>query len=159
MESGNDGKKRCKKQKDEEDKVSKRLWPSFRQSNQSVEETSNRSEASLSLLDNHESLVRIEEEQNVDKITENNVLPPDLEKLEGNEISNIPMPDVIKQHDLGVISFCGRGKPVIPESIRTEMTNPGSKHFQNMEGPFFPIKNRSMNKSWFHKKLGDGRGE
>ena len=39
------------------------------------------------------------------------------------------------------------------------MTNPGSKHFQNMEGPFFPIKNRSTNKSWFYRKLGDGRGE
>ena len=75
--------KRRKKQKDEEDKVSKRFGPYFRQSNQSVEETSNRPEASLSLLDNHESLVRTEEEQNVDNITEDNVLPPDLEKIGG----------------------------------------------------------------------------
>ena len=114
--------KRRKNQKDEEDKVSKRFWPYFRQSNQSVEETSNRSEASLSLLDNHESLVRTEEGQNVDTITEDNVLPPCLEKLEDSEIPNITMPDVIKQHDLGVIwgSFNDRGKPVIPESIRTE---------------------------------------
>ena len=28
-----------------------------------------------------------------------------------------------------------------------------------MEGPFFPIKNRSMNKSWYYRKLGDGREE
>ena len=39
------------------------------------------------------------------------------------------------------------------------MTNLGSKHFQNMEGPFLPIKNRSLNKSWFYRKLVDGRGE
>ena len=39
------------------------------------------------------------------------------------------------------------------------MTNLGSKHFQNMAGMFFPIKNCSMNKSWFFWKLGDGRGE
>ena len=81
--------------------------------------------------------MRTEEEQNVDTITEDNVLPSDLEKLEASEIPNITIPDVIKQHDLGVISFNDRGKPVIPESIRTEMTNLGFKHFQNMEGPFF----------------------
>ena len=100
-----------------------------------------------------------EEEQNDDTITEDNVLPPDLEKMEASEIPNITMPDVIKQHYLGVISLNDRGKPVIPESIRTDMTNLGTKHFQNMEGPFFPIKNRSMNKSWFHRELGDGRGD
>ena len=54
-------------------------------------------------MDNHESLVRTEEEQNVDTITEDNVLPPGLEKLEASEIPNITMPDIIKQHDLGVI--------------------------------------------------------
>ena len=129
--------KKTQEPKDEEDKVSQRFWPYFRQSNQSVEETGNRSEASLSLLDNHESLVRTEEEQNVDTITEDNVLPPDLEKLKASEIPNITMPGVIKQHDLGVKSFNDRGKPVISESIRTEMTNLGSKQFENMEGLFF----------------------
>ena len=70
------------------------------------------------------------------------------------------VPEVIEQHDIGLLKFDkDTGKEILPYALRTEIIKLGSKYFQNSEGPFLPTNNRSMNKTWFKRKLGNGRGE
>ena len=69
------------------------------------------------------------------------------------------IPEVIKQHDIGLLHFDKKtGKSILSDGLKTEIIKMGSKYFQNTEGPFLPTNNRCMNKSWFKKKLGN-RGE
>lgn len=70
------------------------------------------------------------------------------------------IPEVIKQHDIGLLKFDkNTGKAILSDALRTEIIKLGSKYFQNSEGPFRPTNNRSMNKTWFMRKLGNGLGE
>ncbi|XP_053156027.1 zinc finger MYM-type protein 5-like isoform X3 [Hemicordylus capensis] len=69
-------------------------------------------------------------------------------------------PEVIERHDIGLLQFDqDTGRPIIPDTLRTEMIKLGAKFFQNSEGPFLPTRNRAMNKTWFRKRLGSGHGE
>lgn len=43
--------------------------------------------------------------------------------------------------------------------MRTEIIKLGLKYFQNDEGPFLSTNNRSMNKTWFKRKLGNDHGQ
>ncbi|XP_053101872.1 uncharacterized protein LOC128323177 [Hemicordylus capensis] len=70
------------------------------------------------------------------------------------------MPEVIDQHDIGLLQFDkDTGRPILPDTLRTEIIKLCSKYFQNTEGLFLPTNNRAMNKTWFRKRLGSGRGE
>ncbi|XP_072179742.1 zinc finger MYM-type protein 1-like [Diadema setosum] len=69
-------------------------------------------------------------------------------------------PAVIEEHDIGLLEFDkGSGKPVVSDALRTEIVKLGSQYFQNSDGPFLPTNNRSMNKTLFKRKLGNGQGE
>ncbi|XP_053146859.1 uncharacterized protein LOC128342856 isoform X2 [Hemicordylus capensis] len=68
--------------------------------------------------------------------------------------------EVIERHDIGLLQFDqDTRRPILPDTLRTEMIKLGAKYFQNSEGPFLPTKNRAMNKTWFRERLGSGRGE
>lgn len=88
--------------------------------------------------------------------------PDDAEpgELDGVEEPQTVLPEVIEQHDIGLLKFDKKsGKAILPDALRTKIIKLGSKYFQNSEGPFLPTNNRSMNKTWFKRKLGNGRGE
>ena len=58
------------------------------------------------------------------------------------------IPQVIEQHDIGLVTFDkNTGKAILTDALRTEIIKLGSKYFQNMEGPFLPTNNHSMNKT------------
>ncbi|RLU24240.1 hypothetical protein DMN91_004450 [Ooceraea biroi] len=82
-----------------------------------------------------------------------------IDELEPSELKpTTVIPEVIEQHDIGFLKFDkNTGKPLLSDSLRTEIIRLGAKYFQNSEGPFAPTNNRSMNKNWFKRKLGDGR--
>ncbi|XP_072172633.1 zinc finger MYM-type protein 1-like [Diadema setosum] len=78
----------------------------------------------------------------------------------GANLSDSITPAVIEEHDIGLLEFDkGSGKPVVSDALRTEIVKLGSQYFQNSDGPFLPTNNRSMNKTWFKRKLGNGQGE
>ncbi|KAK4871923.1 hypothetical protein RN001_016047 [Aquatica leii] len=79
---------------------------------------------------------------------------------ENVHIIKCPIPKIIEEHDIGFLMFSEEtGKAIITDPLRLEIIKHGFKHFQNIEGPFLPTNNRSMNKTWFFKKLGNGHGE
>ncbi|RLU18344.1 hypothetical protein DMN91_008701 [Ooceraea biroi] len=84
-----------------------------------------------------------------------------IDELEPSELKpTTVIPEVIEQHDIGFLKFDkNTGKPLLSDSLRTKIIRLSAKYFQNSEGPFAPTNNRSMNKNWFKRKLGDGRGE
>ncbi|XP_047122501.1 uncharacterized protein LOC124805983 [Hydra vulgaris] len=51
------------------------------------------------------------------------------------------------------------GKAIITVPLRIKIIKHGFNHFQNIEGPFLPTNNLSMNKTWFFKILGIGHGK
>ena len=66
---------------------------------------------------------------------------------------------VIEQHDIGLLKFDkDTGKAILDYALITEIIL-GSKYFQDRVGLFLLTHNRSMNKTWFKRKLGNGRGE
>ncbi|GBL80116.1 hypothetical protein AVEN_29110-1 [Araneus ventricosus] len=70
------------------------------------------------------------------------------------------LPKAIEKHDIGLLKFdTDTAKPVILDSLRLQILKLGSIYFKNREAPFLPKNNRSMNKSWFKRKLGNGCGE
>lgn len=82
------------------------------------------------------------------------ILPQEVEETRNKFLK------VVEQHDIGLLTFDkDTGKPLVSDALRTELVKLGSKHFQNSEGPFLPTNNRSMNKTWFKRKLGNGCGE
>ncbi|KAL3192982.1 hypothetical protein MRX96_058488 [Rhipicephalus microplus] len=83
-----------------------------------------------------------------------------LSKLDSTKHPQPIISELVQKHDLGLLKFdTGTGKAVVSDAVRTEIVKLGAMYFQNREGPFLPTNNRSMTKSWFKKKLGDGRGE
>lgn len=67
---------------------------------------------------------------------------------------------VITEHDIGLLKFNkDTGRAIIDHALRTEIIKLGPRYFQNSDGPFLPTDNRSMTKSWFKRRLGNGRGE
>ncbi|KAK4884107.1 hypothetical protein RN001_000378 [Aquatica leii] len=79
---------------------------------------------------------------------------------ENVQIIKCPIPKIIEEHDIRFLMFSEEtGKAIITDPLRIEIIKHGFKHFQNIEGPFLPTNNRSMNKTWFFKKLGNGHGE
>lgn len=98
----------------------------------------------------------------IDEILPDEIEPDDTEpsELDGVKEPRTVIPEVIEQHDIGLLKFDkDTGKAILPDALRTEIIKLGSKYFQNSEGPFLPTNNRSMNKTWFKRKLGNGRGE
>ncbi|KAK4871993.1 hypothetical protein RN001_016117 [Aquatica leii] len=76
---------------------------------------------------------------------------------ENVQIIKCPIPKIIEEHDIGFLMFSEEtGKAIITDPLRIEIIKHGFKHFQNIEGPFLPTNNRSMNKTWFFNKLGNG---
>ncbi|KAL3179499.1 hypothetical protein MRX96_007750 [Rhipicephalus microplus] len=106
--------------------------------------------------------IAVEEEDNGTDIGLRLVEPVAL-KLSKLDSTKHPQPiisELVQKHDLGLLKFdTGTGKAVVSDAVRTEIVKLGAMYFQNREGPFLPTNNRSMTKSWFKKKLGDGRGE
>ncbi|XP_053108997.1 uncharacterized protein LOC128326342 [Hemicordylus capensis] len=89
--------------------------------------------------------------------TEPDVTEPS--KLDGVKKPQTVILEVIEQHDIGLLKFDkDTGKAILPDTLRTEIIKLGSKYFQNSEGPFLPTNNRSMSKTWFKRKLGNGHG-
>ncbi|XP_022235457.1 uncharacterized protein LOC111083310 [Limulus polyphemus] len=81
-------------------------------------------------------------------------------ELYGVEEPRTVIPEVIEQHDIGLLKLdTNAGKAILPDTLRIEIIKLGSKYFQNSEGPFLPTNNHSMNKTWFKRKLGNGHGE
>ncbi|KAK4880610.1 hypothetical protein RN001_008756 [Aquatica leii] len=79
---------------------------------------------------------------------------------ENVQIIKCPIPKIIEEHDIGFLMFSEEtGKAIITDPLRIEIIKHGFKHFQNIEGPFLPTNNRSMNKTWFFKKLGNVHGK
>ncbi|XP_065651052.1 uncharacterized protein LOC136079254 [Hydra vulgaris] len=79
---------------------------------------------------------------------------------ENVQIIKCPIPKIIVEHNIGFLMFSEETrKAIIIDSLRIEIVKHGFKHFQNIEGPFLPTKNRFMNKPWFFKKLGNRHGE
>ncbi|KAK4887263.1 hypothetical protein RN001_003534 [Aquatica leii] len=75
---------------------------------------------------------------------------------ENVQIIKCPIPKIIEEDDIGFLMFSEEtGKAIISDPLRIEIIKHGFKHFQNIEGPFLPTNNRSMNKTWFFKKLGN----
>ncbi|KAJ6668573.1 hypothetical protein lerEdw1_012055 [Lerista edwardsae] len=71
----------------------------------------------------------------------------------------IAIPEVLEKHDIGFLKFNKDSrKAIVTDKRRTEIVQWGFTYFRNSEGPFLPTKNRSMSKSWFWRKLGDGHG-
>jgi hypothetical protein len=96
------------------------------------------------------------DEDNVEGASEHSVVH-DAMRVKESEVS---LPEVIQQHDIGLLNFDKHTeKAIISDALRTEIIKCGSNYFQNSEGPFLPTNNRSMNKTWFKRKLGNGRGE
>jgi len=70
------------------------------------------------------------------------------------------MPEVIEQHDIGLLKFDkDTGKAILPDSLKIEITKLGSRYFQNSDELFMPTNKRSMNKTGFKMKLRIDRGE
>ncbi|GBM84692.1 hypothetical protein AVEN_49842-1 [Araneus ventricosus] len=70
------------------------------------------------------------------------------------------LPKAIEKHDIELLKFdTDTGKPVTSDSLRLQILKLGSIYFKNSESPFLPKNNRSMNKSWFKRKLGNDCGE
>ncbi|XP_077263727.1 zinc finger MYM-type protein 1-like [Temnothorax americanus] len=83
-----------------------------------------------------------------------------ISKLDGTEKLRTVIPEIIEQHDIGLLKFDkNTEKAILPDALKTEIIKLGSKYFQNSEGPFQPTNNRSMNKTWFKRKLGTCRGK
>ncbi|KAK4872791.1 hypothetical protein RN001_014820 [Aquatica leii] len=79
---------------------------------------------------------------------------------ENVQIIKCPIPKIIEEHDIGFRMFSEEtGKAIITDPLRIEIIKHGFKHFLNIEGPFLPTNNRSMNKTWFFKKVGNAHGE
>ncbi|KAK4876446.1 hypothetical protein RN001_012868 [Aquatica leii] len=79
---------------------------------------------------------------------------------ENVQIIKCPIPKIIEEHDIGFLMFSEEtGKAIITDPLRIEIMKHRFKHFQNIEGPFLPTNNRSMNKTWLFKKLGNGHRE
>lgn len=90
------------------------------------------------------------------------ILPDEIEpsEMDGVEEPRSVIPEVIEQHDIGLLKFDkDTGKAIVSDALRTEIIMRNSKYFQNSEGPFTPTNNRCINKSWFKRTLGNGRGE
>ncbi|XP_062895083.1 uncharacterized protein LOC134341193 [Mobula hypostoma] len=88
--------------------------------------------------------------------------PDDTEpsELDGVKEPRTVVLKVIEQRDIGLLKFDkDTGKAILPDALRTEIIKLSSKYFPNNEGPFLPTNNRSMNKTWFKRKLGNGRAE
>ena len=67
---------------------------------------------------------------------------------------------MIEQHDIGLLNFDkDTAKAILPDTLKIEIIKLVSRYFQNSEEPFIPTNKRSMNKIWFKRKLGNGRGE
>ncbi|XP_029636843.1 uncharacterized protein LOC115212143 [Octopus sinensis] len=87
--------------------------------------------------------------------SDNGESKPEINTVEN---TNTTLEDVIEQHDIGLLNFdTNAGKAIVPEYWRIEIVKLGWKYFQNCKGPFLPTNNRSMNKNWFKRKLGNGR--
>ena len=98
----------------------------------------------------------------IDEILPGEIESDDTEpsELDGVEELRNGIPEVIEQHDIGLLKFDkDTGKAILPDALRTEIIKLGPKYFQNSEGTFLQTNNRSMNKTWFKRKLGKGRGE
>ncbi|XP_053158016.1 uncharacterized protein LOC128347425 isoform X2 [Hemicordylus capensis] len=98
----------------------------------------------------------------IDEILSVKIEPDDTEpsELDGVKELQTVIPEVIEQHDIGLLKFNKyTGEAILTDALRTEIIKLGSKYFQNSEGPFLPTNNRSMNKTWFKRKLGNGHGE
>ncbi|GBN21976.1 hypothetical protein AVEN_9300-1 [Araneus ventricosus] len=91
----------------------------------------------------------------------NKHLSIDKEKDIAKQKEVIPvLPKAIEEHDIGLLKFdTDTGKPVISDSLRLQILKLGSVYFKNSEGPFLPKNNRSINKSWLKRKLGNGCGK
>ncbi len=71
-----------------------------------------------------------------------------------------PISRAIEEHDIDLLKFSEElGKAIVTDALRIEIIKLGSKYFQNIEGPFLPTNNRSMNKTWFKKILENGLGQ
>ncbi|XP_022255215.1 zinc finger MYM-type protein 5-like [Limulus polyphemus] len=98
----------------------------------------------------------------IDEILSDEIEPYNTEPSELNGVKELQtaIPEVIEQHDIGLLKFeKDTRKAILPDMLRTEMIKLGLKYFQNSEGPFLPTNNYSMNKTWFKRKLGNGHGE
>ena len=101
----------------------------------------------------------------IDQNTSDKIEPEHTEHSEVDGVirvkeTGVAIPEVIQQHDIGLLNFDKHtGKAILSDALRTKIVKFGSKYFQNSEGPFLPTNNRSMNKTWFKRKLGNGHGE
>ncbi|XP_013786221.1 uncharacterized protein LOC106470228 [Limulus polyphemus] len=90
----------------------------------------------------------------IDEILSDGIEPDNTEpsELDGVKEPRIVIPEVIEQHDIGLLKFDkDTGKAILPDTLRTEIIKLGSKYFQNSEGPFLPTNNHSVNKTWFKR--------
>ncbi|KAK4874271.1 hypothetical protein RN001_013631 [Aquatica leii] len=95
-----------------------------------------------------------DKEMKIDDVEDKDLISENL------QIIKCPIPKIIEKHDIGFLMFSEEtGKAIITDPLRIEIIKHGFKHFQNIEGLFLPTNNRSMNKTWFFKKLGNGHGE
>ena len=103
------------------------------------------------LVDEDKSL----REPNLDQLSELMVRKEHGSVIADHEIIS----NAIEKHDIGLLTFNGMGKAIIPDALRTKTTRFCSKYFQSNEGPFLPTKNRSINAFWLVRKVGYGQGE
>lgn len=119
--------------------------------------------ATLDCDDDSSSNASQEEVKSVeyDEVKDSTEEPDRIDELEPSELEpTAVIPEVIKQHDIEFLKFDkNTRKPLLPDSLRTEIIRLSAKYFQNSEGPFAQTNNRCMNKNWFKRKLGGSRGE
>ncbi|GBM61241.1 hypothetical protein AVEN_145418-1 [Araneus ventricosus] len=184
-ESGAEGRKRRKIDAEESEKASKFMKTFFVRLRESNSPDFKKSPNATSLLgskndtQSKEEIISEAEQQGYDdhhlkikkkggdlfKEEDDNLndkhLSIDKEKDIAKQKEVIPvLPKAIKEHDIGLLKFdTGTGKPVISDSLRLQILKLGSVYFKKSEGLFLPKNNRSMNVSWFKRKLGNGCGE
>ena len=97
----------------------------------------------------------------IDEILPDEIEPEDTEPTELDDVEELRtvIPKVTEQHDIGLLKFDkDTGKAILPNVLKIEIIKLGLRYFQNNEEPFIPTNKRSMNKTWFKRKLGNGRG-
>lgn len=84
-----------------------------------------------------------------------------------NELVDDPIIDdpatenlAIKLKDIGALQFSDvDGRAIVSSALKAKLFETGLDKFQNANGPFEPTDNRTINKNWFYKPLGEGSGE
>ena len=97
----------------------------------------------------------------IDEILPDEIEPEDTEPSELDDVEELRtvIPEVTEQHDIGLLKFDkDTGKAILPNVLKIEIIKLGLRYFQNNEEPFIQTNIRSMNKTWFKRKLGNGRG-